>query len=127
MKLAVIGSRDFSDYEILKNRLDLFRRFKIIDEIVSGGAYGADKLAEKYAKDNNIPIKIFLPNWNKHGRVAGPIRNRQIIEYCDSMIAFWDCKSKGTLSSINICEELNVPYQIIKYKEFNWFNEIRFV
>jgi len=98
MKLAIVGSRTFNDYEMVKDSLkDL-----TITEIVSGGAKGADALAEKFAKVNNIPVKIFKPDWAKYGRGAGPVRNKQIVEYADKVIAFWDGESKGTKSSIDL-------------------------
>lgn len=54
MKVAVIGSRTYTDYEEVKRTL---KRIPI-SEIISGGADGADKLGEQYAKENNIPTKI---------------------------------------------------------------------
>jgi hypothetical protein len=54
-----------------------------------------------------------LPDWAKHGRAAGPIRNKLIISDADYVIAFWDGKSTGTLSSINIAKGLNKPLTII--------------
>jgi len=76
-----------------------------ITEIVSGGAKGADTLAEQFAKENNLPVKIFKPDWAKYGRGAGPVRNKQIVEYADKVIAFWDGESKGTKSSIDLAEK----------------------
>jgi hypothetical protein len=101
MKLAIVGSRTFNDYEMVKTALkDL-----AITEIVSGGAKGADTLAEQYAAENNIPVKVFKPDWAKYGRGAGPVRNKQIVEYADKVIAFWDGESRGTKSSIDLAEK----------------------
>ena len=102
MKLAVVGSRGFSDYDLLKSRLD---EEKDITEIISGGAIGADRLAEQYAAEKNIPTTIFKPEWGKHGKAAGMIRNKDIICAADKVIAFWDGKSKGTENSINIAQK----------------------
>jgi predicted Rossmann fold nucleotide-binding protein DprA/Smf involved in DNA uptake len=115
MSLSVVGTRTFDDYELLKKTLSNLDIIDSVKEIISGGAKGADKLAEVYAEENNLNIRIFLPDWEKHGRAAGPIRNRQIIQNSDYIVAFWDGKSPGTKSSINIAKELNKPISIIYY------------
>lgn len=111
MKVAIIGGRDFKDYSFLKN---VCEKYEMV-EIISGGAKGADSLAEKYAKEKNIQTKIFLPNWNKHGKAAGFIRNTEIVERADMVIAFWDGKSKGTDHSITIAEKMDKPVYIYRY------------
>jgi hypothetical protein len=101
MKLAIVGSRTFNNYEVVKSALkDL-----TISEIVSGGAKGADSLAEQFAQENKIPIKVFKPDWEKYGRSAGMIRNKSIVDYADKVIAFWDGISKGTENSIGLARK----------------------
>lgn len=90
MKVAVIGSRGLT-----LNNLEKYLP-NDTTEIVSGGARGIDACAEKYAKCNNIPIKVFLPDYEKYGRKAPLIRNMEIIEYADMVLAFWDGTSRGT-------------------------------
>lgn len=111
MKLAVIGSRSFSDYGLLKDTLDAYD----IDIIISGGARGADNLAEVYAHQNSIPKRIFLPDWGAYGRAAGMIRNKDIVENCDMLIAFWDGESRGTYNSIQLAEKLGKPAHIVQF------------
>jgi hypothetical protein len=101
MKVAVIGSRSFTDYE----RLTQVLSGMAVTEIISGGAQGADTLAERYATTHGIPTLIFKPDWKKYGRAAGPIRNKDIINNAEVVVAFWDGKSKGTLSSIKLAEK----------------------
>jgi YspA, cpYpsA-related SLOG family len=103
-KWAIVGSREFNDYNKLKQTLDKY--ILPSDEIISGGANGADKLAERYANENDIKIEIFYPDWSL-GKKAGPIRNSQIINACDSVIAFWDGKSRGTKDSIDKATKAN--------------------
>jgi hypothetical protein len=119
MKLAVVGSRGFNDYELLKSKLDKIHSVKPISVIVSGGAQGADSLGERWARENRIEILIFLPEWDKYGKSAGYKRNVQIIESADAVIAFWDGESKGTQHSINIAKEKNKPTAIIRYETHN--------
>lgn len=72
---------------------------------MSGGAKGADSLAERFAKENNIETMIFPADWDKYGKNAGYIRNKDIISNSDIVIAFWDGKSKGTKISIDLAKQ----------------------
>jgi hypothetical protein len=110
MKVAVIGSRGFDDYELVKTALSPLT----IILLVSGGAKGADSLGERYAKENNIETLIFKPDWEKHGKAAGMIRNTDIVNNADTIIAFWDGESKGTKDSITKAEKLGKNTIIIK-------------
>lgn len=111
MKTAVIGSRSFSDYKTLCETLDEMD----ITCIVSGGARGADSLSELYAKEKGIKTKIFYPDWGKHGKAAGPIRNNDIIKNSEQVVAFWDGVSRGTKYSIDLAKKLNIPVTIVKF------------
>lgn len=97
MKVIIAGSRTFFDYKMLCEYAD-FKLSNISDdiEIVSGGAAGADRLGEKYAKDHGYSLHVFPADWDRYGRQAGYIRNVQMAEYADALIAFWDGRSKGT-------------------------------
>lgn len=113
MKTIVAGSRDYHNYAHVETMLDYFVKDHIIAEIVSGGAKGADALGERYANEHNIPLKVFPADWNKHGRAAGPIRNAQMGDYADQLIAVWDGKSKGTKNMIDYMNKLMKPVFII--------------
>ena len=105
MKLAVVGSRTFKDYETVKVILDALREEVGFNKICSGGAKGADDLGEKYAWQNDIPLEIFVPEWDKHGKSAGFIRNVEIWDNSDFGVAFWDGKSKGTAHSFKLAKK----------------------
>lgn len=109
MKLAVIGSRGFNDFERLEKELDQLA----ISEIISGGAKGADSLARKYAEMRGIPIVEHLPQYNEFGRGAPLVRNKLIIQDCDQVIAFHDGKSRGTLHSISLAEKAQKPVKTV--------------
>jgi hypothetical protein len=117
MQLAIIGGRDFSDFELMKKHLEEIKgdlNMKI-SAVISGGAKGADSLGKKWADENNVETLIFKAEWQIYGRGAGPVRNRKIIYHADFVIAFWDGESRGTANSINICKNTNTRYKIIKY------------
>lgn len=112
MKLAIIGSREFNNYELLCKTLDEYK--SRVSLVVSGGAKGADILGEKWANENNIPTLIFIPDWDKFGKRAGFIRNEDIIKNCDGCVAFWNGISSGTKNSLSLCKKYNKPYKIIQ-------------
>jgi len=82
-------------------------------EIVSGGAKGPDSIAERFAHICRIPTKIFLPDWDKHGKSAGLIRNKEIVDYSHMIVAFWDQQSKGTKHTIDLTLKAGKPVYII--------------
>lgn len=110
MKVAVIGSRSFKDYAEVQRVLS---GLSGITEIISGGAIGVDTLGEKYANEKGIPTKIFLPDWYKYGNAAAFIRNTDIVENADIVVAFWDQESKGTKDSIDKAYKLNKKILIV--------------
>lgn len=117
MKAAIVGSRTFNDYDKLQAFINEVceKENIVIDTIVSGGAIGADRLGEQYAKNNGITTVVFLAEWNKYGKRAGIIRNVQIIENCDICFAFWDGESLGTKHVIELCEKMNKKCYICRY------------
>ncbi len=117
MKVGVIGSRSFTDYDLLKSELDKIREVSEITCIVSGGATGADLLGERYAKEHKIPTKIFFPDWKKFGKRAGFLRNSDIVRNSTIIIAFWNGASSGTLDSINKAKDLDIPVTVILFGE----------
>jgi len=115
MKLAIIGSRTFNDYDKLLESLIEFFEIERIDEIISGGAKGADSLGERLAESWGRKMTVFEADWNKYGKSAGFIRNQQIIDACDIVLAFWDGKSKGTQDSINKAKLAKKPTFIVYF------------
>lgn len=126
MKVGVIGSRQFDNYNLMCETLKKFD----ITTIVSGRGGSADKMAEQYAKDNNIETLIFPADWkdmsepcikkiNKFGKpynsLAGFKRNTLIVQNCDFVIAFWDGVSSGSKDSINKAKNLNKEVIIINF------------
>ena len=106
MKIAVVGSRDIHE-------LRLGDYINKEDEIVSGGAKGVDTLAAEYAKSNGMKLTEFLPEYKRYGRAAPLIRNKQIVDYSDKVIVFWNGTSKGTLSVIRYAEMVGKECEII--------------
>ena len=107
MKIAVIGSRNLTVSDI-----DKYIPVEC-KEIVSGGARGIDKCAEEYAKKKGLELTVFLPDYEHYGRGAPIVRNKQIVDYADKVIAFWDGSSRGTKSVIDYCEKLGKSCMVV--------------
>ena len=122
-RYIVAGGVHFEDYETLKTTLDdLFKEIPKDElEVVSGHAKGADSLGERYAEEKGIRCTVFPADWKKYGRAAGPIRNKQMLEYATEqeagLIAFWNGESKGTKNMISIAEKAGIEVKIVRYQK----------
>ena len=99
IRVAIVGSRDFTSVAEVHSymRANLNPQQHII---VSGGARGVDFMAGNYGRKHDFEVVEHLPDWEKHGRGAGLIRNSLIVDDCDTFVAFWDGTSRGTLDTI---------------------------
>lgn len=118
----IVGSRTFMDYELLKRKCDHLLQNQKDILIVSGGAKGADFLAEKYAKEKGYVLKVFRADWDKNGKAAGYIRNEEMHKFIATfekrgVIAFWDGSSKGTAHNFDLAKKYNNQIKIINYNE----------
>jgi hypothetical protein len=99
MRVIVAGSRNIKSYGNVLSAIAQ-SEFKIT-EVVSGTAPGVDTLGEHWAEYCNVPIRRFPADWNQHGKRAGVLRNQEMADYADALIAVWDGESPGTKNMIN--------------------------
>lgn len=97
MKYGVVGSRDFDNLKLVR---DFVSRLNEDDVVVSGGARGVDKTAARAARSRGLHVIEHIPDWEKLGKSAGYVRNKDIVNDCDVLVAFWDGRSRGTMHSI---------------------------
>jgi hypothetical protein len=102
MKYAIVGSRDWPNEELV---VDFVKSLKKSDVIISGGAKGPDTWAVNAAKQLGLETVVHKADWDKLGRAAGMIRNKDIVNDCDKLVAFWDEVSRGTKHSIGLAEK----------------------
>lgn len=113
--VGIVGTHSFNDYNFFKTKLlEILPKDREIT-IISGGSSYSHTLAEKFGKENDYNLQIFHPNWNLNGKIAGLIRNKDIISSSDIIIAFWDGKSPGTKSSINLALKFKKELHIVSY------------
>lgn len=119
IKLAIVGSRTFDDYELMRREvrelLPLIAQTGDEIMIISGGANGADTLAVDLADELGLDVKVFNPNWDKYGKAAGVIRNELIVNECNFLIAFWDGESHGTKHSVDMARRLGKLSKVVRF------------
>lgn len=113
MKVIIAGSRSITSYEAVRKAIAA-SSFEIT-EVVSGGARGVDRLGERWADENDIPITQFIPDWNI-GKQAGYLRNIEMADYADALIAVYDGASKGTQHMIDIATRKNLKVSVATVK-----------
>ena len=95
-KVIVAGGRDFGDYGLLCQT-----------------CRGADTLGERYAQERGYAVERFPADWEHAGKSAGFIRNRQMADVADALIAFWDRHSRGTAHMIDQARQKSLPYRVV--------------
>ena len=120
-RIIIAGSRSATSeatYRLLEDKLFSILKHKRDThtiQIVSGTANGADRLSERYAQSHDYQVNRFPADWNRYGKRAGYLRNEQMAENADALVALWDGQSRGTKHMIDIAEHLGLPTRVIRY------------
>lgn len=117
MKTIIAGGRDVTTYTYVEEAI-IQSGFNIT-EVVSGCARGADTLGEQWATRNNVAVKKFPADWDNLGKKAGYVRNYQMGDYADALIALWDGESRGTKHMIDYATKKMLKVFIYYVKESN--------
>lgn len=122
MKVVIAGTRTFNDQDIfdqVMSNLDID-----VTGVISGHCkryvdgveiLTPDRMGEIWATVNKIPLELYPANWEKYGRYAGPIRNKEMAAIADYAIVFWDGQSRGSYSMIKEMNKLNKPLLVHVY------------
>lgn len=117
IRLIIAGGRDFKDYdklcEVMKTFVEEHPGQDIV--VIIGTAAGADRLGERWAHDNDIPVMRYPADWQRYGKSAGFIRNRDMVSNGTHLIAFWDGQSKGTKHMIDLATEMLPDVHVVGY------------
>ena len=117
-KIIVAGGRDFTDRDRIRNICRIYfcnSWLNAADVLISGGCRGADALAQEWAENSGFDFILHPADWDKHGRAAGPIRNRQMAQDGNMLIAFWDGKSRGTKNMIEEALKAGLEVHVYRY------------
>lgn len=115
IRVCIAGTRTFNDYSLLKTIItnaffDISRL-----HIISGHAKGADELGERFANENNLLLDIYPADWRLYRNRAGAIRNAEMAQVSDCLVAFWDGESRGTKNMIKNMKKLKKLVLIYNY------------
>lgn len=118
MRVLVCGDRNWSNPVSLWHTLDSAHAEHPITCIIEGEAAGADVLGRGWGLQKGIQVLPFPAQWDKYGKSAGPIRNRQMIDEGkpDIVFAFHpDIRaSKGTRDMVNAAKHAGIPVRIFE-------------
>jgi hypothetical protein len=117
VRVIVCGSRAFTDYKLMKEKLDKLLANLWGYVILSGHAKGADLLGERYAGERWVNYEVFHPDYSK-GKNAPILRNAEMVDSCtkrDVLIAFWDLKSPGTRDIVARARKKGMRVRVVKF------------
>lgn len=103
MRTIIAGTRTIEDRALVEKAIS--RAGHLITMVLCGGAKGVDTVGRNWALDKGIPVKYFIANWPAHEKAAGPIRNREMAENADALVAVHDGQSRGTKSMIGLARQ----------------------
>lgn len=117
-RVIIAGGRAFDDYDLLQTHCLSILKDRITSDrviIVSGGAKGTDALGQRFAHEHGLDLEIHPADWKKNGKAAGPIRNAEMADVANALIAFWDGRSRGTKSMIELSKRKGLAISCVRY------------
>jgi UDP-N-acetylmuramoylalanine-D-glutamate ligase len=109
VRVLVCGGRDFNDVDLM---YDILKEYNI-SVLITGHAKGADQMAEMWADEHRIENEIYPAQWDKYGRAAGPIRNKQMLDEGEPDLVIAFPGGKGTANMVNQAKERGIPVNIV--------------
>lgn len=110
MITVISGSRDITDVRAVEGILRQYLSCK--DTLIVGGARGVDQIAADFGYRYFMKVREIPADWHTHGRAAGPIRNKQMLEEGDRLVAIWDGKSRGTKNAIDTALKMRMETHV---------------
>lgn len=113
MRVLICGGREFQDVTWLWSVMDELHAKTPISEVIAGGAPGADTLGAEWAQERGIPCRVFMADWDAHGRAAGPIRNQRMLDEGRPELVIAFPGGRGTADMVRRAREAGVTVQIV--------------
>lgn len=107
MKLLIAGSRGITSFDLSEYITE------DVDTILTGGAKGIDTIAEEYADSHGIKKTIIKPQYDRYGKGAPMVRNKELVNLCDKALIIWDGVSKGTKFTADFAKKMNKEVTVI--------------
>lgn len=123
LKVIIAGGRDFTDVQLGLSEFLIFsnevtQEYGLVEpfaKVVSGGARGADLVGERIASMCHLPVDRFIPNWDTLGKRAGFVRNAEMADHADALLAFWNGVSRGTKHMIDVATKKGLIVKVVMY------------
>lgn len=100
-KVIICGDRNWVDVEAIRSYLCYLQEWNY-DTIITGGARGADTIAKNEAEKMDFHVITINADWAKYGKVAGPIRNRQMLDFNPDLVIYFHDNLKSSLGTKNM-------------------------
>lgn len=113
VRIIVCGGRHYTDRDNVFRVLDKIHTLRGVAEVIQGECpTGADKFAREWAVGYGIPLVRCRAEREKHGKRAGPLRNRYMLTLKpDGVVAF--SGGRGTQDMIYAAQEAGVPVYLL--------------
>lgn len=115
--MLICGDRNWTDRSLIRDFLLTLNHE--LDIVIHGAARGADRIAGEEAASLGFTVLAFPAQWRKHGRAAGPIRNREMADkgQPDIVAAFHDFleQSRGTADMVGIARKRGIPVLVMSH------------
>ena len=113
MIVLVCGSRDWTDEGLIAQWLG---ELPPNTTVLHGDCRGADRIAAKVAKRLGLKVRAFPADWERHGKAAGPLRNRAMLDEGPALVlAFHEDleRSKGTRDCVEEARRRGITVEVI--------------
>jgi len=114
LRIIIAGSRGVDDHSVVGKAIK--ESGLEVTEVVSGCARGVDRLGEEWAEENDVPLRRFPADWERHGSAAGFIRNAEMARHADALVAIWDGSSRGTAHMIKLARRKGLIVKVFSPK-----------
>lgn len=104
-RIAIVGSRDYQRLYLVADHVALIWEKDPTAVVISGGARGVDRQAERTARAYGLQVVSHTPNYAEFGPIAPLVRNEAIVRDATEVVAFWDGSSRGTVHTIRLALE----------------------
>jgi hypothetical protein len=102
VKTIIAGSRSLADYATVETAVDdaQAKIGFVVTEVLSCGGAGVDTMAERWAREHDVPVRVFHADYGRDGADAEQVRNGKMVDEADALVAVWDGVSPGTADMI---------------------------
>ena len=111
MRLVIAGSRKITEYSVVQYVMQQTQFAKPL-VVLSGCARGVDSLAIRWANEERVKVEYWPADWASHGKHAGYMRNVDMVNAADALLAVWDGDSRGTAHTIGYARATSKPYEV---------------